>query len=919
MSLERNEQEEGPGAFLSLSGGQGSSSPFRGPPADSSPRVKQEQGDYLSLQQPSQESPSQLVHAQESWSQSVDAAEAPNVEKPLYEQNKIGSPPRSMPEELSGDKKESAVSENDKTSTLHPEEISFGAPSEQQTPPFAGHESLVTMKPSSGQQRPTTTWLSFVDQQKHPSSLGISQHQNRKEATSFGCLNPLSLHGVSDQKESSPLSLQVSPKQEKHGGEVEEEKATLLMEDEKTSPLQPSMQRHSSFLHRTGVPSPQLEHARDVPVQIPEQKISKGLTEQATQASSDQQRLCLLQQWHKSAFNIQAHMRPPHDGSSQGPLAEQKLDFLQGLSAQQTNFGSPKHQSLSPCDPVRSQQGFVAQSTTSIMQDRMGFCAKPNASSNHTDQSAFLREEELKLSMKSPFARIASSQSAERNYPSPMATHEAVLTDKRLFMETLQCLHAALNLYLSLPKVEGSDLDLHKLYKEVTSRGGLELVTNGRKWQDIARAFGFPLKSMNVLPFLEQTYTSTLYYYEQVYFMGASGKIVTLSSQSSALSDQVDGVSWEMESRPVVTNGSTESAQALNVDPTSSVGTIVSGAIDGKFEDGYLVTVMVGARKLRGVLYHVASTDIPSQNISMTSIMQSVDSEIQFADGAPKMGRKRKKREVFRKDPNAPRQNRTGYNFFFAEQRAKLKTMQPDKDRAISKMIGELWSKLSEDEKIPYQVKGVEDKERYVREMKEYKEKIKLPMIVSNESLTVNPPLHPQLPCSQISQSPHHDPKARASMFAFSYTPEGLNTHRCVPSQPPMALVSQPANTLFGAQTELPPTIKAETSKASEAGLLRSSSTTIGHADEREITRDTMNWSLVPASEPPTVITTNAATGVSTNSFSIVDPSTTSAVDMSKFLIDETSPKSLPQSENQDQAGGLDRSKKEEHVSAMEQ
>lgn len=108
---------------------------------------------------------------------------------------------------------------------------------------------------------------------------------------------------------------------------------------------------------------------------------------------------------------------------------------------------------------------------------------------------------------------------------------------------------------------------------------------------------------------------------------------------------------------------------------------------------------MVGARRMRGVLYHVAPADMPPQNASVPTMMQSVSSEIQSVDVAPKDGRKRRKREVFKKDPNAPRQNRTGYNFFFAEQRAKLKTMQPDKDRAISKMIGELWSKLSEDEK----------------------------------------------------------------------------------------------------------------------------------------------------------------------------------------------------------------------------
>lgn len=35
------------------------------------------------------------------------------------------------------------------------------------------------------------------------------------------------------------------------------------------------------------------------------------------------------------------------------------------------------------------------------------------------------------------------------------------------------------------------------------------------------------------------------------------------------------------------------------------VGNVVSGVIEGKFEDGYLVIVMVGIEKLRGVIYYI--------------------------------------------------------------------------------------------------------------------------------------------------------------------------------------------------------------------------------------------------------------------------------------------------------------------------
>jgi hypothetical protein len=55
---------------------------------------------------------------------------------------------------------------------------------------------------------------------------------------------------------------------------------------------------------------------------------------------------------------------------------------------------------------------------------------------------------------------------------------------------------------------------------------------------------------------------------------------------------------------------------------------------------------------------------------------------------------------MLKKDPNAPRPNRTGYNFFFAEQVSIFKAMFPDKDKDLSKMIGDAWNRLTEEEKL---------------------------------------------------------------------------------------------------------------------------------------------------------------------------------------------------------------------------
>lgn len=124
------------------------------------------------------------------------------------------------------------------------------------------------------------------------------------------------------------------------------------------------------------------------------------------------------------------------------------------------------------------------------------------------------------------------------------------------------------------------------------------------------------------------------------------------------------------------------------------------GIIDGKFESGYLVTVTKGTKKLRGVLYQTPQNpvqEVPQgpQNYSM--LVNRNDSA--SAVPVPHRRRRRKKSEIKRRDPAHPKPNRSGYNFFFAEQHARLKPLHPGKDREISRMIGELWNKLKEYEK----------------------------------------------------------------------------------------------------------------------------------------------------------------------------------------------------------------------------
>lgn len=140
------------------------------------------------------------------------------------------------------------------------------------------------------------------------------------------------------------------------------------------------------------------------------------------------------------------------------------------------------------------------------------------------------------------------------------------------------------------------------------------------------------------------------------------------------------------------------------MDPALSIGLTGTGSIEGKFEHGFLVTVTVGTEKLRGVLYHVPPLQRAPQHASVPNYAATLGAEIVISrEETNARGTRRKRRrneDMPKKDPNAPRPNRTGYNFFFAEQRARLKALHPEKDRELSRMIGDAWNSLTEEEKL---------------------------------------------------------------------------------------------------------------------------------------------------------------------------------------------------------------------------
>ncbi|CAB4261470.1 unnamed protein product [Prunus armeniaca] len=325
-------------------------------------------------------------------------------------------------------------------------------------------------------------------------------------------------------------------------------------------------------------------------------------------------------------------------------------------------------------------------------------------------------------------------------YPAPLAKHEEVVANPKLFMATLEKLHTSMGTKFMIPIIGGKELDLHRLFVEVTSRGGIEKIIRDRRWKEVTAVFNFPSTATNASFVLRKYYNSLLLHYEQIYYFKAQAWNPLSSDNShspsmTAVPAARGGTKRKAAEAHAIMHQPTQiNSELPGARTTASSEDTVTGVIDGKFENGYLVTVIKGSMKLRGVLYQAPMNPVRGvpqvpQNYSM--LVNRNESASAIIPGVHRR-RRRKKSEIKRRDPAHPKPNRSGYNFFFAEQHARLKPLHPGKDREISRMIGELWNKLKESEKSVYQEKAVKDKERYRIEMEDYRERLKAGQVISD-------------------------------------------------------------------------------------------------------------------------------------------------------------------------------------------
>ncbi|KAK4766667.1 hypothetical protein SAY87_008309 [Trapa incisa] len=323
-------------------------------------------------------------------------------------------------------------------------------------------------------------------------------------------------------------------------------------------------------------------------------------------------------------------------------------------------------------------------------------------------------------------------------YPPPLAEYSQVVANPDLFMKTLEKLHAVMGTKFMVPIIGGKELNLHRLFVEVTSRGGIEKIIRERKWKDVTATFNFPSTATNASFVLRKYYVSLLQHYEQIYFFKARGWTLmppAVNIQSPTLPmvqfSRIEAAPTAQHNRLALmqqpSNSHAEFSRASG-SSTNAAGTPVLGVIDGKFDDGYLVTVSVGSEMLKGVLYQIPQAISPMVPQSQSGGFHQALAPL----GTAHRRRRRKKSEIKRRDPAHPKPNRSGYNFFFKEQHARLKPLHPGKDREISRMIGELWNKLKDDERAIYQEKAMKDKERYKAEMVNYREKQRMGQVISD-------------------------------------------------------------------------------------------------------------------------------------------------------------------------------------------
>ncbi|KAK9840545.1 hypothetical protein WJX81_000532 [Elliptochloris bilobata] len=306
-------------------------------------------------------------------------------------------------------------------------------------------------------------------------------------------------------------------------------------------------------------------------------------------------------------------------------------------------------------------------------------------------------------------------------YAPARASHAEVLASRDLFMATLKEALAVFGIQMDKPpRMASRLLDLQQLYRNVTSLGGCAKVTAEKKWREAGGSFHFPGTITSVSYTLRHKYQQFLWDYEQMYFWRNTGERVPVPPTAAAtrgepnegrkrprLPDQPDGEMTTFLGLPARTPIQLTAMSVTGGGPemvcVGSRGTIT---LDARFDVGYFVSVRVVGQEFCGVLYYPPPAH--SQPVAMTpGGVQDLCYGGPLVSGAAAVP--------------APRAAMQPFDFFNAEARQKLRTLQPHLTLAeTTRRVSELWTQATEVETAPYEALANIDRVRYQSELEAY-------------------------------------------------------------------------------------------------------------------------------------------------------------------------------------------------------
>lgn len=143
---------------------------------------------------------------------------------------------------------------------------------------------------------------------------------------------------------------------------------------------------------------------------------------------------------------------------------------------------------------------------------------------------------------------------------------------------------------------------------------------------------------------------------------------------------------------------------------------------DGNSQDVNMSTFEASADEKPNQQQSVDQVESIISESSLDSPAMTDESSKRSATGAIK-GSAGKKRRKLLKDANAPRAPLTGYVRFLNDHRDKVRSEHPDLPfHEITKILGQQWSNLPQEQKQQYLDEAEKDKERYMGELEDYQQ-----------------------------------------------------------------------------------------------------------------------------------------------------------------------------------------------------